>query len=381
MDKILPPLRVGNIIEESRVGGPQTRMINVARCLKEDVNTTIIAPTLNSANFQKCCHENGISFKKVPMATVTSGFFRVLKYILLFPVDIFLVCRILVRENIQVVHVSGGSWQYKGLIAGKILGKKVLWHLNDTYSPYIVRSIFSVVNRLADGFIFASERTKLYYSPMIKQGRKSYIIPAPVDTSRFSPELKFRDEVDLLRSWENKFVVGTIANVNPVKGLETFIRTAKCLNDFVFVIVGTVFKSQIQYYQNLVNLCKELGVTNVVFVGGRADVRPLLKRFDLYVCSSSFESSPISVWEAMAMAKPIISTDVGDVAMYVRDDLNGFIVAVGDHDSLVGRINQLKDDESLRLSFGCVCRESAKSKLDILCCARKHAVAYQEVLQ
>ena len=57
-------------------------------------------------------------------------------------------------------------------------------------------------------------------------------------------------------------------------------------------------------------------------------MRPLLKRFDVYVCSSKAESSPISVWEAMSMAKPIVSTSVGDVPLYVQNEHNGYIVEI-----------------------------------------------------
>ena len=48
---------------------------------------------------------------------------------------------------------------------------------------------------------------------------------------------------------------------------------------------------------------------NIYFINSRRDVRPLLKRFDIYVCSSDNEASPLSVWEAMSMKKPIVSTD------------------------------------------------------------------------
>ena len=34
---------------------------------------------------------------------------------------------------------------------------------------------------------------------------------------------------------------------------------------------------------------------NIEFIGGRSDIRPLLKRFDVFVCRSSAESSPLSV--------------------------------------------------------------------------------------
>jgi glycosyltransferase involved in cell wall biosynthesis len=123
-----------------------------------------------------------------------------------------------------------------------------------------------------------------------------------------------------------------------------------------------------------------VGVRNIEFVGGRSDVRPLLKRFDAYVCSSKAESSPISVWEAMSMAKPIISTDVGDVPLYVHDGVNGFIVDVGDSDALAERIGRLAKNEALRKEFGDRCREIVVRDLDVSRCAERHFEAYKAIL-
>ena len=45
-------------------------------------------------------------------------------------------------------------------------------------------------------------------------------------------------------------------------------------------------------------------------------IRSLLNQSDIYVCSSNYESSPVSIWEAMSMELPIVSTDVGDLSKY-----------------------------------------------------------------
>ena len=75
-------------------------------------------------------------------------------------------------------------------------------------------------------------------------------------------------------------------------------------------------------------------------------MRPILKRFDFYVCSSNAESSPISVWEAMSMQKAIISTDVGDVPLYIKDGHNGFVVGVGESEKLCCKLEELIQNDS-----------------------------------
>ncbi len=359
-------------------------MIAVAAKLKGKVDTTIVMPKQNSERFCELCKKQSIPYLAVPLTRITKEFLTALSYLCLFPIEIAILVRVFRREKTKIVHVSGGSWQYKGVIAGKLAGKKVLWHLNDTYMLGFIRGIFYLINPIADGFIFASERTKTYYRPLIKRHKSEYVIPAPVDSGQFNPKHDYPGDENLLNEWLGKFVIGTVSNINPIKGLETLIHSAALLNktihNAVFVIVGRTYSNQMKYYESLVKLCNDLGVHNIQFIGGRSDVRPLLKRFDTYVCSSNNESSPISVWEAMAMAKPIISTNVGDVPLYITDDVNGYIVDVGDSDMMANRIQCLSNSTSLRKAFGEKCREIAVNDLDISSCAERHFNAYKDIL-
>jgi glycosyltransferase involved in cell wall biosynthesis len=180
-------------------------------------------------------------------------------------------------------------------------------------------------------------------------------------------------------------VVGIVANINPIKGLEVFIKAAALINrqttNVHFAVLGPIYENQKRYFNELELLCEKLSVSNIEFLGGRSDVRPLLKRFDIYVCSSLAESSPISVWEAMAMGTPVISTDVGDVPLYVRDEDNGFIVNVEDSEALAERLKLLISNSELRHQFGARGREVVVSELGLGRCAARHLNAYNNILE
>ncbi len=89
----------------------------------------------------------------------------------------------------------------------------------------------------------------------------------------------------------------------------------------------------------------------------------------------------MTLWEAMSMAKPVISTDVGDVALYVKDNENGFIVQVDDEHALAEKIGVLIENEQLRHDFGRKARETAIKRLDIRNCANLHKKAYLSICQ
>lgn len=377
-------IKVANIIEEGKLGGPQVRICAVAKALNGCVNSTVIMPVENSKAFQHKCTLSGVPYKTFPITRITKEWRVAFRYLIFSLLEVLQLSRTFKSEAFDLVHVSGGSWQFKGIIAAKLAGKKVLWHLNDTSMPGFIKYIFSIVSRFADGFIFASERTKNYYADLIHLDTPNFVIPAPVDVSAFDPGCKYTGEKEALDRWAGKIIVGTVANISHVKGLDVLIRSAAKFNtqgfDVQFVVVGTIFPSQKRYYSELCKLASDLGVDNIEFVGARDDVRPLLHRFDVYLCTSNAESSPISVWEAMAMAKPVVSTDVGDVPLYIKNNETGFIVDVGDSDAIADRLAILVENETLRQDFGQRAREIAVRELDLSRCAGSHFAAYTEIL-
>lgn len=378
-------LRVANIIEEGKFGGPQVRISLIASSLNGRVQTTVIMPEENSEVFRARCEELGVTYKTFSMSRITKELSVLLRYIFFSFSEVLKITRFLKEGEFDLIHVSGGSWQYKGVISGKLAGVKVVWHLNDTSMPWIIRRLFNFFSRFVDYYIFASERSREYYGSMVSEGKRKFVIPAPVDVAKFNPSCDYSAEEKLIQKWSNNMVIGIVANINPIKGIDVFLQAAALLNKKIeslqFVIIGTIFKNQQEYFKKLNKLCESLSINNVEFVGTRKDVRPLLKRFDVYVCSSWAESSPISVWEAMAMEKPIVSTNVGDVPLYITNNNNGYIVNTGDFESLAARVEHLIIDKDARLEFGKKTREIVCNELELKISTKKTFDCYTTVVK
>lgn len=70
------------------------------------------------------------------------------------------------------------------------------------------------------------------------------------------------------------------------------------------------------------------------------------KKIDIYICASSSEGSSISVLEAAASGKPVISTRVGECTEIIKDGFNGFLVD-RNIDAIADKISILKNDDNL----------------------------------
>ncbi len=89
---------------------------------------------------------------------------------------------------------------------------------------------------------------------------------------------------------------------------------------------------------------------HVRFLGFRSDIAEILGMSDAVVVSSMIEGGPRVVLEAMAAAKPIVSTDVGFVPDVLIDGQMGRIVPQGDVTAMTQALDALlaAGDESLR---------------------------------
>ena len=245
MHKLSNQIKVANIIEDGRLAGPQNRMMKVASVLNNIAHKNNFTKS-NSQDFQNQCNKLGIKYIPVSLSAMSSNWISIIRYIALFPYE-FYCFHVLKKNKFDLVHLSGGCWQFKGLIAAKLAKIKVIWHLNDTNAPLLIRKFFSLLSPLANSIIFASERTRDYYKKYLPVKIRSFLIQSPVDVKFFNPRLQYNTEkIEKKIFCKDKIKIGTIGNINPNKGHITLLKTAKLLSNYsgqiIFFIIGPVYK-------------------------------------------------------------------------------------------------------------------------------------------
>lgn len=81
----------------------------------------------------------------------------------------------------------------------------------------------------------------------------------------------------------------------------------------------------------------------VQLLGFRRDVNKLLSLTDVFALPSIDEGMPMSLLEAAAATKPIISTLVGDIGKLIQDEQTGLVIPVEDPAALAAAILRLKN--------------------------------------
>lgn len=103
----------------------------------------------------------------------------------------------------------------------------------------------------------------------------------------------------------------------------------------------------------------------IEYLGSTDDVRLVMSKSSVYVLPSYREGTPRTVLEAMAMARPLITTDAPGCRETVEDGFNGLLVPVGDDSLLESAMEKLLNDRFLREMMGNNGRKLAEQKYDV----------------
>jgi glycosyltransferase involved in cell wall biosynthesis len=382
-------IRVLNILHDERLGGPQIRVITVAKGLKESGIETIIALPKGETDFAEIARKEGFKVYQITRRLGDPkslfGIFENVKYLLTLPFVVYQLSRIIQRESVDVIH-NNASLNITGFIVALISRTKLVWHLNDTGTPKIIRRIVSsVIAKYADVIIVASKQVAEYHFE--SKGVEHFVIYPPVEVKRFVvnvDESKTRLKAEF-KLQEEDIIVGTVGNINPEKGLEYFIKAAKLVKDHAsrkgksvkFVIVGGMLDSQREYYNELRKLQKKLGLdSDLIFTGFRADIPEILALMDVFVLSSISEGCPIALLEALASRTPVVATNVGGIPEHVVNKKTGIVVPSRDHNSIARAVIELVENPKERIKMEIQGRKRAKRLFSPKKCVEEHERVY-----
>lgn len=147
-------------------------------------------------------------------------------------------------------------------------------------------------------------------------------------------------------------VVGTAGPLEAVKGFPYFLSAAQQVlasgRDVEFLIAGAGPEEF-----NLRRLTRELGIVKqVTFVPNLANLTESLAAMDIFCLPSLQQGLGTIMLEPMAMAKPVIASDVGGVYSVIDDNRTGLMVPPSDSHSLAERILELLNDPERARAIG-----------------------------
>lgn len=152
------------------------------------------------------------------------------------------------------------------------------------------------------------------------------------------------------------------------KGIVEYVEAARIIKKqypyIKFKLLGAFDHSQQGVTKDQVSGWVNEGIVD--YCGVVEDVRPFLSEASVYVLPTYYkEGIPRSILEALAMGKPVITTDAPGCRETVESGVNGYLVPVRDAKALVAAMRNFIDDTDLIGKMGNMSRKVAESKFDV----------------
>jgi len=216
---------------------------------------------------------------------------------------------------------------------------------------------------------------------------KIVVVPNGVDTNSFTPRQKDKELEEMLHL-KGKKVIGYLGAFAPYEGLEYILEAAAILKargrkDFRVLLVGDGVK-----YTALQELRDKLRISDIVHITGRVphtevnryyslvDIAPF-PRIGVPVCEYV---SPLKPFEAMAMGKAIISSNVMALSEIIDDGSTGLLHRKDDVQHLASLIEKLLDNEELMQKLCINSRQWVIANRDWRILAKTMSNLYHELL-
>ena len=226
-----------------------------------------------------------------------------------------------------------------------ITGLGFTFQTNKQWLNFLMRNLYKIALNKANKIFFQNpDDQNLFFKLGIvkKKHNKTVIVNGSgVDIDKFK-ETSFPKKITFL----------LIARLLIDKGIREYFEAAKIVKKkyphINFALVGWIDENPNSITKSELN--NLLNDNCVEFFGRLEDVRPAITNSSIYVLPSYSEGTPRTVLEAMAMGRPIITTDAPGCRETVINNKNGFLIQIKSSDDLANAmIKFIKNPELISI--------------------------------
>lgn len=269
------------------------------------------------------------------------------------PRNLVRLIRLLRREKVDIIHAHGYGACTWGRLAGILLRLPVIVHERCNYGtvPLSQRPVEWLLGRFTRAAFAVSESTRRFtiekrYIPA--RLVKTLYSGIPLDQiARVTPEwiAEFRRAQG--RGPADK-VLGVVGRLESHKGhLDTFKALGLILKQRADVYLWVIGNGR--YEETLRAWVAEHRLEDRIrFLGYRTDVVSVIQCLDIQVFPSHQEGTPNTLYEAMAVGRPVVASTVDGQGEILEEGRTALLFTAGDHEALARAILRLLDDPALR---------------------------------
>ena len=243
-------------------------------------------------------------------------------------------------------HYSRDLWTIVPALQGRRVPLVLTKHLG-TQKPKR-DALHRWIYRRVDHLVAISEviRQNLLATHPIAADRVS-VVHHGVDLSQFNPNASEREAARQEMGFRPEhLVLGIIGRLQISKGYLEFLEMARRLRRELpqarYLLIGEASRGEASEAQMILGKIREWQVDDIVYpLGFRRDIPRLLNAMDIFVFPSHAEAFGLVLIEAMALAKPVVSSNCDGVLDIVHDRETGLLTPPREVDALCEAVRTL----------------------------------------
>lgn len=376
----------------SQLGGAEKSLLDLLRHLNREKHHPIISCPAQG-KFVEELRKIGVEIEIIPYDRRILDLSRNGSGLHLFTFPLFfwwltptvLALKNLIKDKgVHLIVTNGIKCHFIGTVLSLITKKPLIWHVRDFMATGWLRWMLRSMGRFFPDKIITNSRA---VGGIFSGNGKRETVYNGVDLTHFDPDMDGVKERSAFNIGKHTALIGTIGHLAPLKGYEELIGAMREVIregfDVKLALVGDdIYSHSKSYKQKLLSLVDSTGLKDrIIFTGYRENIPELLASFDIFVLPSRIEGFGRVNLEAMAMGKPVISTNVGGIPEVVQDGVTGILVTPRNAKALARAIIRVFNNPRLGKSMGNAGRRRVEEHFTLQAHVQRIEEIYLEILQ
>lgn len=261
------------------------------------------------------------------------------------------------KEQPVVIDVYSTLNFYYAYFCGllcRLLGISYICILHGGNLPYRLKRLPMMSRMLFGGARDLVAPSGYLQAAFLKNGYAASVIPNFIPIENYPFKLRSKVEPRLL--WVRAFD----ATYNPQMAIHVLHLLSDKYPQAALCMVGPDKDGSMNSCRQL---AQELGIADRVQFTGRLTKREwigLSSDYDLFINTTNFDNTPVSVIEAMALGLPVVSTNVGGVPYLIANNVDGVLVESGDVEKMIEKILFLIENSNQAMLIASKARQKAE---------------------
>lgn len=358
--------RVLRIINRLNLGGPTYNAANLTKYIDGEFETLLVSGMTDGSEESSEFILDKLNLKPVYIKEMYRELNPLRDYKAYFRL------RQIIRDfKPDIVHTHAAKAGAVGRLAAMHEGVPVIVHtfhghvFHSYFSPLKTRIFLEIerfLGKRTHAIVTLSEiqKTELAHQFKVAHHEKFEIIPLGFDLSRFTENKEekrkaFRSQYNVD---DDEILISIVGRLVPIKNHPLFLKALKIVSEKTTKKIRAFIIGDGEERQNVEKLATELGLkfnnsdlkekNLITFTSWIKDVDVSNAGSDIIALTSFNEGTPVSLIEAQASGKPIVSTRVGGIANIVREGETALLSESDDVEAFAANLLSLVENDELR---------------------------------